>query len=491
MVKTAVIIAAGNGIRLMPFSGDLPKPLVRVAGVPLIERVIRGALKAGIESFVVVTGYESEQIRGHLDRIPELASRITWIYNPDYQLLNGGSVLKAREAVSEDFALLMSDHLFDPIALARLLKAPRSSGECLLGVDRNLSEVSDLEDATKVRLKGDRIVDIGKTLNGFDAVDTGIFVCSTRLFDALADAASGSDPGCSLSDGVQRLAKKGLMTTLDLSDTSWHDVDTPEALKNAERFLYRSTRKPTDGPVSRLLNRHISIRFSRLFLYLGLSPNQISVMTFVLGLLAALSASYGDYAHVAIAGLLFQLSSILDGSDGEVAKLRMTGSVKGEWFDTILDCVTYLAFFVGVTVGLYEITGTSGVLFIGFLTIATAVLNLSVLYFYLLNTGSGSLRKFAVSFSQLATGPQKNLLLQVLNRLEFAIRRDFFSLLFCVFALFNCLNWIFAAIIIGIFMLTVGVAVSAGRLLGERGGKLQGQSLTTEEVRYERRYSGD
>jgi choline kinase/phosphatidylglycerophosphate synthase len=490
VVKTAVILAAGNGSRLRRVSGSLPKPLIRVAGVPLIERVMRTALKAGIESFVIVTGYESERIRAFVERIPDLNDRVTWVHNPDYHLPHGGSVLAAREAAPEDFALLMSDHLFEPEALSRLLRAPRRPDECLLGVDSNLAGIFDTDDATKVRLSGDRIADIGKSLEAFDAVDTGLFVCSPRLFDALAACASGGG-GCSLSDGVRRLAREGRMSAVDIGQAAWQDVDTPEALRHAEGMLYRSTRKPTDGPVSRWLNRPISIQFSRAFIALGVTPNQISFLTLLLGLMAAWSISCGNYAHVAIAGLLFQLSSILDGSDGEVAKLRMTGSRKGEWIDTLVDCLTYLAFFTGVIVGHYQRTQSFAVLSVGFLSLAVTVLTASVMYFYLLNTGSGSLRKFATAFTEMASDRDRHPIYRLMNGLSFAVVRDFFSFLFCIFALFNRLDWIFAAMILGVGMLTCGVASSAGRLLRDSGVRALDEKAAMAVEEGERRYTGN
>lgn len=487
MVKTAVIIAAGNGSRLRGVSGSLPKPLIRVAGVPLIERVMRTALKAGIESFVIVTGYESERIRAFVERIPDLCDRVTWVHNPDYHLPNGGSVLAAREVVSEDFVLLMSDHLFEPEALSRLLRAPRQPGECLLGVDRNLSGIFDMDDATKVRLVGDRIADIGKTLGAFDAVDTGMFVCSPRIFDALTACAS-SDQGYSLSDGVRRLAQNGRMAAVDIGQAAWQDVDTPEALRHAERMLYRSTRKPTDGPVSRWLNRPISIQFTKVFLALGVTPNQVSFLTLFLGFMAAWSISYGNYAHVALAGLLFQFSSILDGSDGEVAKLRMTGSTKGEWIDTLVDALTYVAFFTGVIVGHYQRTQSFTALRIGFLGLAVAVLSMSVMYFYLMNTGSGSLRKYVTAFTEMASDRRRHPLYRLMSRLTFLTRRDFFAFAFCIFALLNRLDWIFASMILGIGMLTCAVASSAGRLLRDSG--VQALDEKAVAVEGERPYKG-
>jgi len=77
-----LIIAAGKGHRLRS-KGD-SKPLVPLFGIPLIERVIRCALKAGADDFFVVTGYQGEGVRVFLDRLAErLGIGITPIVNED------------------------------------------------------------------------------------------------------------------------------------------------------------------------------------------------------------------------------------------------------------------------------------------------------------------------------------------------------------------------------------------------------------------------
>ena len=121
-------------------------------------------------------------------------------------------------------------------------------------------------------------------------------------------------------------------------------VDSPAAFQEAERRLLASVRKPTDGYISRTLNRPVSLRLSRIFIRLGLTPNQISVANLMVGLLGAWLAAGGGYAGTALGALLFQLSSIIDGSDGEVAKLTFTASERGSWIDTLCDELTCLAY---------------------------------------------------------------------------------------------------------------------------------------------------
>ena len=104
--------------------------------------------------------------------------------------------------------------------------------ELVLGVDHDIGSVFDLPDATKVRIIGTRIADIGKTISPFDAVDTGLFCISPLLCRLLAGLESPQ-----LSDGVRVLARTGLAHVTNLTGGRWMDVDTPLAQAEAEKLL--------------------------------------------------------------------------------------------------------------------------------------------------------------------------------------------------------------------------------------------------------------
>jgi len=129
------------------------------------------------------------------------------------------------------------------------------------------------------------------------------------------------------------------------------DVRTPEARRRAAWVILRRTEKPTDGWVSRNCNRPISRIMSFGLLSLGLSAWHASILTLLAGLLGAAIAAQPGYASFIMAGVLFQLASILDGVDGEMARSTLTESQTGARVDTIVDQVTYVAFFIGVMIG--------------------------------------------------------------------------------------------------------------------------------------------
>jgi choline kinase len=231
-VSECLILAAGNGRRLISASGGSPKPLVQLHGKSLLEHVILGAHEAGIDRFVIVVGYGAEMMRSWFADRRLRGVSINVVENSEYGKDNGVSVLKAREQIRDTFLLLMADHIFEPRTARALLEEPLKPGEVILAVDSKLDRIFDLDDATKVRRDGDRIVDIGKEIAEYDAFDTGMFLCSPALFDILESVKK--DGNCSLSDGMRMLGRSGRLRAFDIEDAVWQDVDTPEALAYAE-----------------------------------------------------------------------------------------------------------------------------------------------------------------------------------------------------------------------------------------------------------------
>ena len=230
-IKQCLILAAGNGTRLRAISADLPKPLVSFQGRPILEHIVRRAQEAGIEEFVIVLGYRGDLIRDWFESRWRGRARFTWVENPDYHKSNGVSALKARNALHDNFLLLMADHLFESKTARMMVRQQLEPGEVILGVDPHIGRIFDIDDATKVRRIGDQIVDIGKDIAEYDAIDTGMFLCTPALFDDLER--SSKDGNCSLSDGMRRLASGGRLRALEIGDAPWHDLDTPEAFAHA------------------------------------------------------------------------------------------------------------------------------------------------------------------------------------------------------------------------------------------------------------------
>ena len=331
-----VIIAAGRGTRMS--SQPLPKPLVRVGGLSLLERVMASAAEAGLTGFVVVTGHRAEEVAAHAR---EVAARrgleVEIVPNPQWERGNAASVLTGARAAGGRFVLAMADHVLAPEIFTRLLKDPPAPGEIALAVDTAVhNPLVDMDDVTRVQLNQGRVVAIGKGLTPFSGFDTGAFVCTEAIIPALERSLAEGDG--SLTWAVRLLASKGRVKAVDVTGLKWVDVDEPEAIAKAEHMLLRSAgAKPTDGPVARHINRPVSARITRWLIHTPLTPNHITLIAFGLSLVGAAMMAAGSWAWLAAGGLMVQLASIVDGCDGEVARIKHMRSDYGAWMDAVLD----------------------------------------------------------------------------------------------------------------------------------------------------------
>lgn len=369
MGMKCLIIAAGKGSRLQP-RGD-SKPLIPILGIPLIERVVRAALEAGADEFYVVTGYQGDRVRTFLEQLSQrLEIHITPIVNGDWEKDNGLSVLKARDQLREPFLLLMADHLFDPALARKLIGLSLNDGEIALGVDVNTQNpIIDMEDVTRVKTGGGKICNIGKNLVDFTGFDSGVFLCTPAIFDAL-EQCKEKNGDTTLSGAVRTLAADGRAYAITFSGHIWIDVDTPAAFKRAESvLLYEMRGKTNDGRVSRYINRPLSGRITRRLVNYRISPNQISMISFLCAVLAAGLFILGGYPTLLLGGFLAQFASIIDGCDGEVARLKFQSSRYGGWFDAVLDRYADGLLLFGLTWHVYSVKGDTLVLLIGFLAI--------------------------------------------------------------------------------------------------------------------------
>ncbi len=374
-VRKCLVLAAGRGSRLA--SWGVAKPRLPLLGVPLIERALLTAHRAGLSDFTVVTGYDGEALGEFLAGLAQRRGlHIETVVNEEWKTAgNGHSVLAAKGALTEPFVLLMADHVVDERLLLALQSEPLDEGTVRLAVDRDLHNPRvDLDDVTKVQAEGDVLQEIGKELERYNAFDTGCFLGSPALFPALERAAK-EQGDTTLSGGIRILAEEGRVRTLDIEDAFWIDVDDSRAVRCAEEVLLDRLPKSTDGPVARRLNRPLSRRISRYLVRSSLTPNQISLFCFAISVLAATFFAMGGYALLALGAVLAQFASVVDGCDGEVARLKFCESSFGGWFDAVLDRYADAILLFGLTWHAFVARDASVVLIVGFLAIIGSFMN--------------------------------------------------------------------------------------------------------------------
>ncbi len=318
----AVLLCSGLARRM---NGQV-KPLIKVGGREILYRSMKLLERHGVNQFVVVVNRKNrERIEKFLK---ESGFKFDIILNEAPERGNGYSLYLAKNRISGRFILAMGDHIFGEKFVE---KAVKGSG---IVCDRNPKYI-DLSEATKVKVNAGRVADIGKQLDDFDCFDTGFFILDESIFDAAEELVKEREV-VELSDVVKR-ARLGVHF---VDGELWMDVDTPEDVRRAEDALFREAGKGKgDGFVSRHLNRKISTRISRV-LAGKVNPNQATLLSFLSGI----ASSALLFFSIPVAGVLYQISSILDGIDGEIARVTMKASRMGGVIDSVLDRIVDFLF---------------------------------------------------------------------------------------------------------------------------------------------------
>ncbi len=279
-------------------------PRVRVGGLPLVDRALIAAARAGVRRCFVAGEVELPPAdRRH----PPEVRRISADPGAAAESLRAAGV-----GEDEPVAMLSADVVFQPAALAHLRERWRPGVAVVARSTRADAEVLPMAVASRSMLAYTWPAAAGGS-HGEPAA--GVVVEKPPAFAA-------------------RLRRLGEVAEL-------------------ERDLLLSLENPRDGRVDTILNRKLSRPISRVFLHLGLHPNQITVLSFLASIVAAIGFAVGGYGISLLAALVFQLAAVLDCCDGEVARLRFLESRLGDLLDISLDAVGNAAIFVGIARGVW------------------------------------------------------------------------------------------------------------------------------------------
>ena len=382
-IDTAVILAAGKGERISNTDEFVAKPLIKVFDVSLIERSIKNLINnLNVKKIYVVTGFNHEEINDHLVKLKnKLSLNVEVVFAKNWEKGNGASFLAILDKMNhQQFYLLMADHLFNNEFYNAISKYKMNNKSYLI-ISRTLSSLNDFNDATKVNVVDDKINDIGKSINDNNAFDTGFFILNSDEFNNVNKLSVREK--LSLSEVIQELVQQKKLYFIEVPEDSWFDIDTSQDLLKAKNYLLNnSNSKINDGSISKNINRPISKWITSKITDYPLTPNQISIVVFFVSMLSGLIISMEGYFFLLLGALLAQLSSILDGCDGEIARLKLLKSKFGGWFDQVLDRYSDLFIFTGLTFHTYFIHETLTVFFIGFIAVGGKIISSYTAFVY-------------------------------------------------------------------------------------------------------------
>jgi phosphatidylglycerophosphate synthase len=384
--------------------GSLGSRLPRVGALPVLLRAILGAQKAGARRIAVVVDKDARSsIARSLQSTGRLPASVEWFeletVEPSLTSLLGQIIC----AEDSKVVLISGDRTYHP------------------SLHRNVAEWQENGDAVALRT-GNQLV--------------GIYALSGALAQELANDQASIH---SLEELDACLAPIHSVETEPVDEARWQRVSTFEERVAAEQKLDSWLVKPTDGIFARM-NRRVSIPISRQLIKFPITPNMVSLFTLGVSFMAGVYFALGGYWNALLGAVLSVFASILDGSDGEVARLKLQESDFGCWLETICDQLYYLMIFAGLTIGLTRSSGTRTYLVWGTLLLLGAVLSFLVTSLQRHRLTNGRPEQLLGIWQTQAEHRRSNPFLYLGRHTEFIIRRCFLPYLILFFALFNITN---------------------------------------------------
>lgn len=239
-MKKAIILAAGQGSRLLPLTADQPKCLIDFAGKSLIAWQIESLVANGISEIAVVTGFRDAKLGAALAVIIHPGVTIRTCFNPFYKVAdNLGSCWIVREEMDQDFIILNGDTLISPEIVARLIAGATAP----ITVTIDVKDSYDLDDM-KVQRDGDRLLQIGKRLDPEEtnAESIGMLAFTGEgpsIFRDQIEAMMRTPEGVLnwYLKAIHALAPSGVVSTVSIEGLGWAEVDFPEDLPIARALI--------------------------------------------------------------------------------------------------------------------------------------------------------------------------------------------------------------------------------------------------------------
>jgi UDP-N-acetylglucosamine diphosphorylase/glucosamine-1-phosphate N-acetyltransferase len=242
----AVILAAGEGMRLRPLTTSEPKVMIPIANRPILEYVVDALVKNDVHDIVMVVGYRKERIMSHFEDGKKFGAQIEYVVQ-EKQLGNGHALSCAKDRVSGDFLVLAGDNIVDARAVGDLLR----SGACpsaLVVESENPSKygVVTIEKGS-IRAVVEKPVDLVSNI-----ILTGLFCLKDPVFKVIDQCIAEGEYG--LSNALRAtLGQTGIKPVF--SDGLWIDAVYPWDLLELNAAALENAAVQTAGKIE----KHVTI----------------------------------------------------------------------------------------------------------------------------------------------------------------------------------------------------------------------------------------
>ncbi|WP_447970814.1 CDP-alcohol phosphatidyltransferase family protein [Nitrospira sp. M1] len=371
VIDTAILLAS-SGIFTLGANRERSGTgtLTKVSGLTLFQRAVLTLQRAGISQIWVLAGQEEKALRTIIQGDGRIEAAIRWLPVREFPPTDPQTWEALSGEVKGSCVIIGCHAVFSP-SLIQSLRMVGSDGRVLVAVGQAedyrhtgnpgvvfQEEVDPSTLGTTVVFHDQHDVvsepsaTVSSTVSSFIAED--LVVLPSRLLGVSGVLQAGG--GNPIRLALEQAAIEGIIQPIPTSTSQYSDVRGPKGLQLAERSLYQSLQSlkgGMDGIIDQYVNRKLSGIFTHAFLKFGVSPNMITMVSMVVGLIAAGFFALGSYQFGIVGALLFQLSVIIDCCDGEVARLTFSESRFGQELDIWADNVVHMAIFAGIASGAY------------------------------------------------------------------------------------------------------------------------------------------
>jgi phosphatidylglycerophosphate synthase len=380
-------------------------PLPQVGAVPILLRSILGATKAGAARIVVVIDrVKGLPIRRELLRTGRVPNDVEWCGVTSGEDSLPSMIAQLARETSGHLVLIAGDRVYHP------------------SLHKRVAEWNGTGDALMLMTDGETVG-----------------ICSLSR-EASSDFGRRTPTAArSPEDILSALSMAHYVDSEEVTEKKWQRVGNEQQRRLAERKLDSWLVKPTDGIYARM-NRRISIPISRRIIPFPITPNMVSLLTLGVSFAAGVFLALGGYWNMLTGAALSWFSSVLDGCDGEVARLKLQESAFGCWLETICDNLYYLFIFGGMTIGLVRNSGNRSYLVWGGLLLFGAIMSFLMTGLQRHQMTNGQPEQYLQKWHNKADSRSSNPLLYLGRHTEFIIRRCFLPYVILFFALFGVMN---------------------------------------------------
>ena len=389
-------------------------PLPQVGSVPILLRSILGAAKAGAARIVVVIDRVNRlPVRQELLRTGRVPSHVEWCGVTSEEDSVPSLIGQLASEIDGHLVLIAGDRVYHP------------------SLHRRVAEWDGTQDA--LALVSDCHM---------------IGMCSLSREASIDLAIHNPTTAGSIEDIEQWMTKTHSVESEAVADEQWQRVLNERQRVLAERKLDGWLVKPTDGIFARA-NRTISIPISRRIIPFRITPNMVSLFTLGVSFAAGVFLAFGGYWNMLTGAILSWFSSVLDGCDGEVARLKLQESAFGCWLETICDNLYYLFILSGMTIGLVRSSGNRSYLIWGGLLLFGAIMSFLMTGLQRHQMTNGQPEQYLREWHKKADSRSSNPLLYLGRHTEFIIRRCFLPYVILFFAFCGVMNWFLVGATVG------------------------------------------